>query len=83
MNVFDNKEPQFAACIIVELNKQASSNGTQYFVRVLYKNKTNSDKLEKLILPACNGLFDCPADTFLKYANANALTSSSYVSMCT
>jgi len=83
LDIFDNKKPNFASCIIVELNKQPNAAGVvQFYIRVLYKTDPASDDLKQLILPACKGQFDCPADVMLGYLNSNALAPNDFIKMC-
>lgn len=61
LNVFNHMIVSYAACVMVELHKQA---GNLYFVQVLYKNSTSEDTLHVLTIPGCQAR--CPWEKFLE-----------------
>lgn len=59
MGLFDNRQPSYTACVIVEL---LESKDSKFFVRVWYKNET--DGIHVLKHEKCNHDI-CPLETFV------------------
>ncbi|XP_033761356.1 prostatic acid phosphatase-like [Pecten maximus] len=67
MNVFNNRTPVYSSCVMVEMWRP-EGKGKPY-VKVLYRNETDSDKLIHLTVPGCGDI--CSLDDFINILKNN------------
>ncbi|XP_060066320.1 testicular acid phosphatase homolog [Ylistrum balloti] len=67
LNVFNNRNPSYSSCVLLELWK--SGVNETIFVKVIYRNETDSNRTISLPIPGC--VVNCPFKTFISILTRN------------
>lgn len=84
LGVFDNIQPSYTACILIELHYIPSGVDDKWAVRVIYKNYTDSSGstyIPSRIVPGCPSTL-CPLNRFLKLMKTKFMSKKEYKETC-